>query len=245
MAKKKPHAHPTLDVLIDHLNSLLDHPEALADYLARLSHCPGCQALVESLERILQRLGHDAPLVAYELYHREGTFHDLMALDPAARRIVIETPDDGFAFRSWGTVDLLLTEAHQAQSPEEARELAELAIFIAHRLETDVYLAVYNANLLAWAHATMAVVELRTHRLDQARIQIDLARATAQLGTGEAHAKINPVEAQLFRTEGRMAEAEALQARAEGEPDGETLSNVRQRLIERLTRYATHYARAA
>lgn len=243
MAKKTCHQHPTFKNLIYNLHSLLTEQDALVEYLGALDSCPSCRTLVESLDRALDQLGHDAPLVASEIYDREAIYHELIDIVPAARRLAIEDGDESPLFRHWGVVCLLLENARKAKTLDEARELADLALFIVRRLDTELYLTIYIQNLLARVHATLALVELRAGRLAHARICIDLARATAELGIDDAHPDIDAAEAEVLMADGRTAEAEALRdgARERSEPDGETLSNVRQSLLERLTRYGCHY----
>jgi transcriptional regulator with XRE-family HTH domain len=72
--------------------------------------------------------------------------------DPSTRRLLVE---ESARFRKWALCEKLCAESRQAASPEEAQELADLALLIAERVPGEESWRL-RLQGYAWAHAANA-----------------------------------------------------------------------------------------
>ncbi|HEX4963167.1 MAG TPA: tetratricopeptide repeat protein [Thermoanaerobaculia bacterium] len=207
---------------LDELVRLNDHRLQKDFLLHHLEVCPECGAAGAHLlaarraGRLPSRYSPVEAELAKSLFEAPALWERLHAFSPEKRRGLVQDTD---RFLSWGLCELLCQQSREAVSgdPEEALELAELAVLVARRLPPGQPVEeewLEELRAYAWAslgNARRVLGELRS--ADEAFFQADehWALGAAEIGDPLGFgASILGLKASLRRAQRRFEDALAL-----------------------------------
>jgi tetratricopeptide (TPR) repeat protein len=191
------------------------------------SGCPVCQHKMDGLlmqlqpsepwaqeeqmwSRLLVKMKHRKELIARERAVAPGLVEELMAALPGEREMLLRSG----RFQTAAVCELLIERSSTEgfQDPAQARELAELAVRVADRLDILLYdwSVVQDFRARAWAYLGNA--RRLASDLEGAEEAISLARSFSEEGSADllAAARILDFKASLLADQGRLEEAAEL-----------------------------------
>lgn len=209
---------------------------------ARLRTCPDCSRAAAELHDWSRRVDHPNPLVAPEVRTAPALLDRLLDTDPDDRTVRIRADVE---LQSWGLASLLLERsmAVRFDQPQDADELARLAIAVSGSLDEGFYGVAEVADLRARAHARAADAARRLDELRIAEGAIAFAEDWARRGLERPGllAEIRLIQARLATDRGELVLAREVAAKARdlfrraGDPHGQVRAELEQARIESLT----------
>jgi len=216
-----PECGATLQMLVeagdDEATSLVlaESPEeafATTVELATPCHAATCSPYSNAFQQAGQRAIEYAAGLSGERRQARRDLDELLALPTSERRRRIA--DAHTRFRSRSLVELLIEESHNRvrQSPEEARELAELAPAILYWMPGDARRSWANrAYARSLAHRANALrVGGELHAADEVFHELGAFMARKVIDGEELHSEVSSLKASLRTDQRRFDEAEQL-----------------------------------
>jgi tetratricopeptide (TPR) repeat protein len=208
-----PDSHPSLETLARWLAGRMEHDEVLAEIAPHLfDRCAECRGKRDEIERLLQEVGHwDEEIAVVESRQAPELFAWLGEHPFEEQLRLVDERED---FQCWGLCNLLLKRSFEAvhENPEQATDLAELAVRIAQYLG-DVYDPNWVLDLRARAYAYLAnaqrvLGELRSAEAAFRNAEQNLKDSTS--GNSLVAAEVLDLKSSLRRAQRRLGEAVSL-----------------------------------
>lgn len=169
----------------------------------------------EAFRRAFSGIGHRLSRLMREHAEAYGIYQTLVALEPASRRVMVR---NSRRFHRLAVCELMLGESLRVaiDSPEEARELADLAVEVAGRLDEPELLGGIRQDCLARGWAYLGNAERLLGRLAEAAAGFGTAKRHLADGTGDPleAAHLLQLEAFLAADRDQLLRAEQLLERA-------------------------------